>query len=40
MDLGGWDAHAAQDDLMARPDEELAGALHAFHTDLGDRMRA
>lgn len=39
VDLGGWDAHAGEDILMARLMPELAGALHAFHTDLGDRMK-
>ena len=41
-EIGGWDHHAAeggvQGQLAARL-RELAGALAAFHADLGDRMR-
>lgn len=38
VDLGGWDAHAAQEALMAPLMPQLSEALHAFYTDLGDRM--
>lgn len=38
VDLGGWDAHAAQEALMAGLMPQLAQSLHAFHADLGDRM--
>jgi uncharacterized protein (DUF1501 family) len=42
VDVGGWDTHvnqgADQGQLAARLDE-LAGALAAFTTDLGERMR-
>jgi uncharacterized protein (DUF1501 family) len=42
VDVGGWDTHvnqgADQGQLAARLDE-LAGALGAFTTDLGERMR-
>lgn len=39
LDLGGWDAHVAQETLMVPLMRELAGAMHAFHSDLGERMR-
>jgi uncharacterized protein (DUF1501 family) len=39
VDLGGWDAHAAQGPLMGPLMKELARGLHAFHADLGDKMK-
>jgi uncharacterized protein (DUF1501 family) len=39
VDLGGWDAHAAQVTLMTGLMDELGKGLHALHADLGDRMR-
>lgn len=38
VDLGGWDAHVAQPTLMAALMKELGQALHAFWSDLGERM--
>ena len=35
IDLGGWDTHILQDQLIAGPMQSLAGGLHAFATDLG-----
>lgn len=39
LDLGGWDAHAAQVVLMQGLMGQLAQSMHAFHADLGDRMQ-
>lgn len=39
VDLGGWDAHAAQESLMTNLMKELAQGLHAFHADLGEKMK-
>jgi uncharacterized protein (DUF1501 family) len=38
VDLGGWDAHVAQPTLMAALMKELGQTLHAFWSDLGERM--
>ncbi len=38
LDLGGWDAHVAQVQLMTGLMKELGQSMHAFHADLGDRM--
>lgn len=41
-EIGGWDHHAAEGGVqgqLATRLRELAGALAAFHADLGDRMR-
>lgn len=39
VDLGGWDAHVAQVELMTGLMKNLSQSLHAFHADLGDHMR-
>jgi uncharacterized protein (DUF1501 family) len=39
VDLGGWDSHVAQGALMEGLMRQLAQGLHAFHADLGDRLR-
>jgi uncharacterized protein (DUF1501 family) len=39
LDLSGWDSHVAQVTLMTGLMKELGQALHALHTDLGERMR-
>ena len=43
LDLGGWDTHESQGTLEGRFNRlltELAQGLHAFYTDLGDRMNS
>lgn len=44
VDVGGWDTHAgigdAHNGYLARRLADLAGSLHAFAHDLGDRMRS
>ena len=40
VDLGGWDAHAAQVPLMNLLMTDLAGSLQAFFQDLGDRAES
>ncbi len=42
VDIGGWDTHQQQggdDGQMPRLLEEFANGLHAFYTDLQDRMK-
>ncbi len=39
LEIGGWDAHAAQRELMAGLMKPLGDGLLALQSDLGDRMR-